>query len=114
MADTLPPGFATLEPFAQRFAVAGTANRARLRGETTPEERQAYYDAMKDQLSPALALLDQKPLDQFDAAEQRLMDMTLSFAHIALAIEIQGPDEAKHARLREHMHIVRSTADRVS
>ena len=28
------------------------------------------------------------------------------------AVEIQGPDEARHATLRSHMKIVRSTADR--
>ena len=114
MANLLPPGFAPLEPFVDRFAVAGTANRAALRSDTTPQERQAFYDAMKDLLAPALDLLDTKKLDAFDAAEQRLMDMTLSFAHIALAVEVQGPDEAKHAKLRAHMKIVRSTADAVS
>ena len=114
MPNTLPPGFAALEPFAERFAIAGTANRAQLRSDTTPEERQAYHDVMKDLLAPALDLLDTKKLDAFHAAEQRLMNMTLSFAHIALAVEVQGPDEAKHAKLRAHMKIVRSTADAVS
>ena len=113
MPHSLPPGFAPLEPFAERFAVAGTANRAALRSDTAPEERQAYYDAMKDLLAPALDLLDTKKLDALDATEQRLMNMALSFAHIAMAIEIQGPDEAKHAKLRAHMKIVRSTADAV-
>ena len=114
MPPSLPSGFASLEPFAERFAIAGTANRAALRSDTTPEERQAYYDAMKGLLAPALDLLDTKQLGALDAAEQRLMNMTLSFAHIALAIEVQGPDEAKHAKLRAHMKITRSTADAVS
>ena len=113
MPNTLPTGFASLEPFVERFAVAGTAHRAQLRSDTTPEERQTYYDAMKDLLAPALDLLDTKKLGAFDAAQQRLMNMTLSFAHIALAVEVQGPDEAKHAKLRAHMKIVRSTADAV-
>ncbi|MEO6717172.1 MAG: hypothetical protein ABIM50_07975 [Novosphingobium sp.] len=113
MPDTLPPGFAALEGFADRFAVAGTANRAQLRGDTTPEERQAYYDVMKDLLAPALDLLDTRQLDALNSAEQRLMNMALSFAHIAMAIEVQGSDEAKHAKLRAHMKIVRSTADAV-
>jgi hypothetical protein len=114
MSHSLPAGFAALEPFANRFAVAGTANRAQLRSDTTPEERQAFYDAAKDLIAPALDLLDKKPLDGFDAAETRLMNLTLAFAHIALAVEVQGPDEARHAALRTHMKIVRSTADAVS
>src|SRR5258706_9316457 len=96
----LPAGFESLEPFADRFAVAGTANRAQLRSDTAPEERQAFYDAAKDSIGPALDLLDRKKFSEFDEAEQRLMNLTLAFAHIALAIEIQGPDEARHAALR--------------
>ena len=56
----------------------------------------------------------QQQAPQESEAEQRLMNLTLSFAHIALAVEIQGPDEEKHAKLRAHMKIVRSTADAVS
>jgi hypothetical protein len=114
MATKLPAGFESLEPFANRFAVAGTANRAQLRGDTTAEEREAFYSAAKDLIAPALDLLDHKKFADFDASEQRLMNLTLSFAHIALAVEIQGPDEERHARLRTHMKIVRSTADAVS
>jgi hypothetical protein len=111
MAKLLPAGFEVLEPFVARFSVGGTANRAALRGDTTAEERQTFYNAARDLIAPALDLLDSKKLDELDEADQRLMNMALTFAHIALAIEIQGPDEAKHAKLREHMKIVRSTAD---
>jgi hypothetical protein len=114
MASTLPAGFETLEPFVDRFAIAGTAARAQLRGDASKEEREAFYNAAKDLIAPALDLLDQKKFAEFTGAEQRLMNLTLSFAHIALAVEIQGPDEEKHAKLREHMKIVRSTADAVS
>lgn len=114
MPPSLPAGFESLEPFADRFAVAGTANRAQLRSDTAPEERQAFYNAAKGLVGPALDLLDKKPLGAFGPGEQRLMNLALTFAHIALAVEVQGPDEAKHARLRDHMKIVRSTADAVS
>lgn len=114
MANSLPPGFADLEPFVARFAIAGTANRAGLRSAATPDERTAFYAAAKDRIGPALDYLDSRPLEALDAAEERLMNLALAFAHIALGIEIQGPDEARHAALREHMKIVRSTADRVS
>lgn len=113
MAKTLPAGFEVLEPFVDRFAISGTANRAQLRGDTAREEREAFYNAAKDHIGPALDLLDTKSFDAFDVAEQNLMNLCLSFAHMALAVEIQGPDEEKHARLRAHMRIVRSTADAV-
>lgn len=114
MATILPAGFETLEPFAQRFAVSGTANRAALRSATSPEEREAFYAAARELVAPALDYLDTKALASLDAAEQRLMDLTLSFAHVAIAVEVQGPDEQKHAKLRAHMKIVRSTADRAA
>lgn len=111
MANTLPAGFETLEPFAERFAVSGSANRAARRSDSTDEERQAFFAAAKDLVGPALDMLDKKPLGQFDEQEQRLMDLALTFAHIALAVEVQGPDENGHAQLRQHMRITRSTAD---
>ncbi len=113
MATSLPAGFEALEPFAARFAVNGTANRAQFRSDTDAGEREAFYAAAKDLIAPALDYLDTKSLADFDPAEKRLMDLTLTFAHIAIAVEVQGPDEARHAKLREHMKIVRSTADRV-
>jgi hypothetical protein len=85
-----------------------------LRSDTTPEERQAFYDAVNDLVAPALDLLDRKQFADFDTADQTLMNLMLTFAHIAIAVEIQGPDEAKHAVLRQHMKIVQSTADRVA
>lgn len=111
MAALLPSGFEALEPFVARFAISGTANRAWLRGNTTPEERAAFHAAAKDLIAPALDLLDQKPLDALDDAEKRLLDLALSFGHIALAVEIQGDAEASHAELRQYMRITRSPAD---
>ena len=113
MANTLPAGFEALEPFVERFAVSGTANRAACRSGTSEEERKAFFEAARDLVAPALDLLDRKPLDQFDEREQRLMDLALTFAHIALAVEVQGPDEARHAQFRQHMRITRSPADAV-
>lgn len=111
MTTTLPAGFETLEPFVERFAIAGTANRAQLRGDTSPAEREAFHAAAVNLVAPALDLLDRKPLDRLDESEQRLLNLALSFSHIALAVEIQGPDEAGHAELRQYMRITRSPAD---
>lgn len=57
-------------------------------------------------------MLDSRPIDGLSETEQRLMNLCLAFAHIALAVEVQGPDEARHAALSAHMKIVRSNADR--
>jgi hypothetical protein len=107
----LPAGYEDLAPFAERFGIDGTANRAQLRSDLTGAEREAFHAAMKDRVGPALDMLDAKPLADLDAAEKRLLAMCLSFAHIALAVEVQGPDEERHATLRQHMKITRSPAD---
>ena len=113
-APRLPAGFEALESFVDRFAVSGTANRAALRGDTTEPERAAYHAAASPLIGNSLDQLDAKPLGQLDASERRLLDMCMSFAHIALAVEIQGPDEARHATLRKHMIITRSPADAIA
>jgi len=110
-AAQLPPGFDALETFAGQWAVAGTAGRADARNESTPEERQAFYDAASPLLGPALELLDSKPVGEHDAAESRLMNMMLSLAHVALAVETQREAETTHVLSRRAMTITQSSAD---
>ncbi len=107
----LPAGFEALETFVDGWALAGAANRARRRIESSYSERDAFYAAAKDLLTPALTLLDAKPLGQLDDSEKRLMNLMLSFAHVALAVEIQGDDEAKHSQQRKFMIITRACSD---
>ena len=110
-ASRLPGGFELLEPFAENWAVAGAANRAERRHQGSEAERLAFYNATKDRLAEALAYLDKKPLSQFDEKERRLMNLLLGFAHVSLAVEVQGDDEAKHTQNRRHLKITRALAD---
>jgi len=110
-ASRLPPGFEQLAPFVDAWSLASAAHRAQRRLESSEAERAAFYDAAKDLLPAALAHLDQKPLAQFDAHETQLMNLMLSFAHVALAVEVQADDEAKHAQARKHLRITRASAD---
>ena len=110
-SSLLPAGFEALERFVESWAIAGTAERAQRRSGSTESERLAFYDVAKDLAPDALALLDRKPLDQFNDREERLMNLMLSLAHVSLAVEGQGSDEPRHAEFREHMKIVRSNAD---
>jgi hypothetical protein len=114
METSLPKGFQSLEPFVARFAIEGTANRAALRAAAPADERAAFHGAARDLVAPALDLLDKKPLDALDPAERRLLALCLSFAHVALAVELQGPDEDRHAEMRAYMRITRSPADTIA
>lgn len=107
----LPAGFEVLEPFVGQWAVVSTAVRDQCRSQSLPAERDAFFQSMGHLLEPALALLDQTPLTQMAAAEQRLMQLVLGFAHVAMAVEIHGDKEATHAGLRARMRITRSPAD---
>jgi hypothetical protein len=112
VSAVLPAGFEDLQPYAEGWAVAGTAGRIRRRLESTAAERLAFFNAAKERVAEALALLDGKPLAQLDAAERILMDLLLGFAHVALAVEIQGEAEAEQAQARRHMKLIQSSADR--
>lgn len=109
---SLPSGFAGLEPFVQRWALGTTAERAARRSASTHEERDAFFTAASPLLDTALGHLDARSLDELAPADQRLMNLMLALAHVALAVEIQGPDEDKSAPWRDLMRIQRSTADR--
>ena len=110
-SSLLPAGFESLEPFASSWAIAGAANRAERRMSSSEAERVAFFEAAKDMLAPALAHLDQKPLDRFDEKETRLMNLMLTLAHVAFAVEVQGDDEPRHVLGARHMRITRAAAD---
>ena len=109
--NLLPPGFEALESFAATWALPTTADRARMRGDSSAEARAAFYEAATPLLPAAIALLDQKPLNALDEAEARLMNLMLTLGHVSLAIEVQGPEETNHRRARDQMRITRSPAD---
>ncbi|MBU6266299.1 MAG: hypothetical protein KGN34_02080 [Sphingomonadales bacterium] len=111
MNQQLPAGYEALEYFVDRWAISGTANRDARRGNSTPEERVAFFEAVKPILAGALEQLDAKPLADLDDKERRLLDMLLSFAHVTHAVEMLGDAEPRHARFRAEMPFRRSSAD---
>lgn len=111
MSNQLPAGYEVLEPFVEQWAVAGTANRARCRDESTPAQRKAFYETAKGLAPQALEQLDAKGMSALDDSERRLLDLLCSFAHVTLAVEMLGDAEPRHARFRQEMRITRSPAD---
>jgi selenocysteine lyase/cysteine desulfurase len=109
--SALPSGFESLEPFVAGWALDGSAARAARRGNSTAEERQAFYAAMAPQLPAALDLLDAKSFAEYEAAERNLMNLCMAMAHVAPAVEALGEDEPKHTPHRNEMIITRTPAD---
>jgi hypothetical protein len=96
-AELLPPGFETLEPFVERWSLDSADDRLKWRLKSTEAERVEFFNAAKDRLQDGLTYLDKKPFTEYDDDETRLIKLFLSFAHIALAVEVQGDAEPKHA-----------------
>jgi len=107
----LPMGFDALEPFVATYAIDNATRRAEMRGEAPVDVRDAFYEAAKPLLAPALDYLDTKNFDEYDDRDKRLMQMMLSLAHVVIAVEIQGEDEPRHAYLRTFMPVTRAPAD---
>jgi len=111
--SALPREFASLEPWVAAGWAGQTAHdRSLLRVDRSPEEVAAFHAAVAPLLDPALAYLDRFPVDRLPPAEERLMRLMLTFAHVALAVEMQGPDEVLQRVATRHMRITRAVADR--
>ena len=108
--SALPPAFTDLEPFVAQWDIEGSAARAAMRGDSTPEQRSAFFEAMEPRLGEVLSFLDASPLDELSEADQRLMNLALSYAHVNLAVEVQASDEPTHARWRPRMRLTRTAA----
>jgi hypothetical protein len=91
--NALPLAFAALEPFVASWALDTSAARAQRRNDSMPEERQAFYAVIAEQLPAALELLDAKPFARHDQRERNLLNLCLAAAHVALAVEALGEDE---------------------
>jgi len=109
--NTLPAGFAALEPFVQQWAVAGTAARAQVRDAAGLAGCQALFAAAMPLAGAALDHLDGKGFAGFDAADERLMNLMLGLGHAAQTAEIHGASEPESLAARVHMIIRRSPAD---
>jgi hypothetical protein len=113
-SNELPKGFAALSPFADFWAANSAAERADRRQRSDEESRQAFYAAASPLVPVALDYLDGKPLSAWNDSEQRLMHLLLSFAHLAMAVELHKEEEPKHARDRHYLRITRAPADEAS
>jgi hypothetical protein len=107
----LPEGFEALSPFVEFWSADSAAGRADCRQRSDEASRLAFYAAASPLIPAALDHLDSKPLKELNDAEQRLMNLVLSFAHLAMAVELHKEQEPQHARDRHFLRITRAPAD---
>lgn len=103
----LPPEFPQLEPFARKWAVMGMNARARVRDESSMDEKRAFYAAMAPLAEAVLLRVSERPLADLDVPEQHLMAMLLSYGHVSLTLDGREDQEAEHALCRQEMVLTR-------
>jgi hypothetical protein len=84
---SLPEGFADLERFARDWALATERERNAQRHRASLDEIRAFYEAMLERIDAVMAHLNRFALDELPPAERRLLDLALSLAEVAPAIE---------------------------
>lgn len=103
----LPSAFADLESWAA-WSLPTEAQRSARRQSVGFAEIEAFYHAMLARIDAALAHLNQSPVDTLPEAEQRLMDLCLSLAEVAPAVE-----QFRQAQVVDGFAIERVNMDRL-
>jgi len=85
---SLPREFSELERFIDQWALPAQSERESRRRQTTPREREDFYEAVMPRLEAIIAWLDHFPLDAMPPEAQRLLHLILSLAEIAPTVEL--------------------------
>lgn len=93
----LPDPFAALEPFAAAWSLPTETARHERRRASSMEALQDFYNAMLPRMPEILAYLESRPLNDLSTEDGRLMQLTLSLAEIAPAVELFGSPVIKDA-----------------
>lgn len=84
----LPPEFADLEPFAERWTLATEPARWAQRHASSMEEMRALYDAVFPRVEATYAHLDQHSLDDLPEDARNLLHLVLSFVMVSFPVEV--------------------------
>lgn len=87
MANSLPPEFADLEPFAD-WALQGEKARYAKRVASTMDELQAFYDAAFPRIDDALAYLERFQLDTMPDDAKHLLWLYCALATASFPVEV--------------------------
>jgi len=87
MDASLPEGFAELSRFGPKWFVDTEKERHRIRTGSVPAELIDLYDSVIARFDDICAELDQYPLDGLPEVQQNLLNLSLSFMEVSLAVE---------------------------
>jgi len=89
----LPERFHDLETLAAGWALPTEAERHARRLASTIDELRAFYEAMLPRIEDMLAYLSEFPVDNLTPEGRNLLNLALSLAEIAPAVELFGQPE---------------------
>jgi len=87
MDASLPSGFEELSRFGPTWFADTEKERHRIRTHSAPEELIELYDSVLARFDDICGELDQYPLDNLPAIQRNLLNLTLSFMEVSLAVE---------------------------
>ena len=90
MGAQLPPAFADLERFVERWCLATERERYAQRLASSMAEMKAFYEAMFARVEAALAHCDRFPLDELPDDAARLLRLVHSFVMVSFPVEVWG------------------------
>jgi hypothetical protein len=91
MADSvLPPQFADLEQFAERWCLVTEHERYAQRMASDMDEMQSLYDAMSARADEAMTYCDQFPLDEMPDDARNLLYLLFSMVMVSFPVECWG------------------------
>jgi hypothetical protein len=87
-APMLPPAFADLERFAEKWCLASEPERYAERMASSMEEMQEFYDACYPRVEAAIDYCDKFPLDDLPDDALHLLYLVYSLIMVSMPIEV--------------------------
>ena len=96
-ADAMLPGdFADLERFAATWCLPSQAERHAQRVNSAMQDLEDFYGTILPRMDAIAEYLNPLPLDELDMAASNLLNLSLSFIEVSLAVELfHAPDDSR-------------------
>ena len=92
----LPEDFADLEKFAETWSLPTQAERHGQRVSSAMQDLEDFYQTMLSRMDAIAEYLNQFPLEELSASSQNLLNLSLSFIEVSLAVELfHEPDDSR-------------------
>jgi len=92
----LPEEFADLEKFAETWSLPTQAQRHARRVNSAMQDLEDFYQTMLPRMDAIAEYLNGFPLDELSASAKNLLNLSLSFIEVSLAVELfHEPDDPR-------------------